>query len=311
MNAKERLKAVFEGKIPDKVPHFELVFQLPEAAFGKSWPTKDQMDKASPKERAYLLEEYYGIWERIVDRYDWSAIRLSTDLHGYFDGRVIPEGRKRFGNRVMIYDNNPWGTYWMPTGSDMMDFYVMLYEEPERAHERAVKKRDASIELAKRQIDQGVDFIVINSDYGYNQGPFISPEMFSEFVTPYLHVIVSRIHDFGSKAILHSDGDLRLILDQLVSTGIDGYQSVDPQGNMDIAVVKKKYGDRLILMGNVQASMLQEVDEPRIRESVDYCMKHGKPGGQYIFSTSNCVFAGMPLESYHIMLDEYEKLAYY
>jgi len=29
------------------------------------------------------------------------------------------------------------------------------------------------------------------------------------------------------------------------------------------------------------------------------------------FSTSNCIFQGMPLESYHIMLDEYHKLAWY
>ncbi|MEN6313947.1 MAG: uroporphyrinogen decarboxylase family protein, partial [Clostridiaceae bacterium] len=101
------------------------------------------------------------------------------------------------------------------------------------------------------------------------------------------------------------------ILDQLVSTGLDGYQSIDPQGHMDIAEVKKLYGDKLILMGNVQTSMLQETDEQKIRESVRYCMKHGKPEGKFIFSTSNCIFAGMPLESYHIMLDEYTKLASY
>jgi uroporphyrinogen decarboxylase len=115
----------------------------------------------------------------------------------------------------------------------------------------------------------------------------------------------------GVKAILHSDGDLRLILDQLVSTGLDGYQSIDPQGSMDIAEVKRQYGRQLILMGNVQTSLLQEVDELRIRHSVRYAMTHGKPGGRYIFSTSNCIFKGMPLESYHIMLDEYEKLAWY
>lgn len=135
--------------------------------------------------------------------------------------------------------------------------------------------------------------------------------MFAEFVTPYLSEVVDGIHRLGVKAILHSDGDLRQILPQLVSTELDGYQSVDPQGYMDIAEVKRVYGDRLILMGNVQASLLQEVDEHRIRESVRYCMTYGKPGGRYIFSTSNCIFKGMPLESYHIMLDEYNKLARY
>jgi uroporphyrinogen decarboxylase len=311
MIQKERLQKVFDGEIPDKVPHFELVFQLEKEAFGMTWPTKEQLDKASPKERDYLFEEYFEIWEKIIESYSWSAVQLHADYFGHFEGKIIPEGRKRFGNKVMIYDFNGMGTFWMPTGSEMVDFYVKFYEEPEKAHEEAKVKMKQSIELAKRQVDQGVDFICINSDYGYNDGPFISPGMFSEFVTPYLAEIVDKMHEYGAKVILHSDGDLRLILDQIVSTGLDGYQSIDPQGNMDIAEVKKQYGDRLILIGNVQTSLLQEVDEPLIRKSVDYCMTNGKPGGRYIFSTSNCIFAGMPLESYNIMLDEYEKKAYY
>jgi len=34
-------------------------------------------------------------------------------------------------------------------------------------------------------------------------------------------------------AMLHSDGDLNLIIDQLIESGIDGLQSIDPQGHMD------------------------------------------------------------------------------
>ncbi len=311
MTPRQRLQKVFDREIPDRVPHFELVFQLEQEAFGLSWPTPEEVGRASAAERETLLERTFTIWERIIDRYDWCAIALPADLCGHFDGEVIPRGRRRFGDRVMIYSFNGQGTFWMPSGEEMMDFVVKLFEEPERVHTEARTKMADSIELARRQVDQGVDFICINSDYGYNQGPFISPTMFAKFVTPYLEQIVARMHEFGTKAILHSDGDLRLVLDQLVSTGLDGYQSIDPQGHMDIAEVKHRYGDRLILMGNVQASLLQEVDEGRIRESVRYAMTHGKPGGGFIFSTSNCVFKGMPLESYHIMLDEYARHATY
>ena len=311
MNGRERLTAVFNGQIPDKVPHMELVFQLEEEAFQTQWPSLEDMAAASPKERERLLNHFLDIWEMIIDTYDWAGIQLPTNLHGYFEGQVIPLGQKRFGERVMIYDWNGQGTFWMLPGTEMMEFVVKLFERPEELHAEARQKRDESIALAKRQVDQGADFICINSDYGYNQGPFISPKMFAEFVTPYLAEIVTAIHQLGVKAILHSDGDLRLILEQLVSTGLDGYQSIDPQGFMDIAEVKRQYGHHLILMGNVQTSILQEVDDGPIRESVRYAMKHGKPGGRYIFSTSNCIFEGMPLESYHIMLDEYEKLAWY
>lgn len=311
MTGRERVEAVFKGTIPDKVPHFELVFQLPEIAFGKSWPTPEQLHRASSKERKFLLEEYLDISEMVIDRYHWDAIQLHSDLFGFFPGKVIPKAKKRFGDRVLIFDFNGDGTFWMPSGSEMEEYYVKFYEEPEKAHEEARRKMEQSIELARVQVDQGIDFICINSDYGYNDGPFISPVMFSEFVTPYLAEIVHKMHELGTRTILHSDGDLRSILDQLVSTGLDGYQSIDPQGHMDIAEVKKQYGKELVLMGNVQTSLLQQTDEQQIREFVRYSMTSAKPGGRYIFSTSNCIFAGMPLESYHIMLDEYEKLAWY
>jgi uroporphyrinogen decarboxylase len=63
------------------------------------------------------------------------------------------------------------------------------------------------------------------------------------------------------------------------------------------------------LMGNVACSMLQDINEEKIRESVQYCMTHGGIGKPYIFSTSNCIFEGMPPESYRIMLDEYHRMA--
>ena len=303
MTGRERMEAVFAGRIPDKVPHFELVFQIPELAFGKPWPDANRFDHSTEAGREAFMCANFEIWDLIIERYGWASIPISYTM--------AKAARDYFGSRAMIFDFNGMGTYWMPSGRDMVDFAVMIYEEPEKTHEQAKQKMRESIELAKKQIDAGVDFICINSDYGYNKGPFVSPDKFREIVTPYLTEIVGEIHRMGSIAILHSDGDLRLVLDQLVSTGLDGYQSIDPQGNMDIAAVKAQYGDRLILMGNVKTALLQYVDEPEIRAAVDYCMDAGKPGGRYIFSSSNCIFAGLPLESYHVMLDQYEKKAMY
>ena len=207
MNGRQRLAAVFDGRIPDRVPHMEMAFQLEEEAFQTSWPSKAEMDAATPAERERLLHRHLDICQRIIDTYNWAGIRLPTDLHGYFPDQVIPLGRRQFGDRAMIYDFNGHGTFWMQPGDKMMDFVIKLFERPEELHAEARQKCDASIALAHRQIDQGADFIIINSDYGYNRGPFISPTMFAEFITPYLTEIVGAIHRMGVKAILHSDGD--------------------------------------------------------------------------------------------------------
>ncbi len=312
MNGHERMQALFSRLPTDRIPHFEMVFQIPEEAFGRSWPTYEQMHAATDKERERYKEDFFSLWDLILDTYHWDAVHIPLDLHGYFRGSLLREGRDRFKGRAMVYDYNGNGTFWMPLGGEaMLDFTIKLYEEPEELHREAEQKLRDSIELAREQVGSGAEFIIINSDYAFNKGPFISPDRFDEVVIPYLARNVQAIHDLGVKAILHSDGDLRLILDHLVETGIDGYQSIDPQANMDIREVKRRYGDRLILMGNVMTSMLQDGTDEEIRASVRYCCESAKPGGGYIFSTSNCLFKGMPLRSYHIMLDEFEKYAQY
>ncbi len=310
MLERERLHCVMNGRIPDKVPHFELVFQIPEEAFGLSWPTREEVAAASPKERERAYERWFDINERIMERYKWAAIAAPLDFFGVRKG-MLADAKKRLGDRVMVYDWNGDGVFWLMDGDDMMDFSVRMYEQPEDVHRQAREKCEASKLLATRQVDQGADFICINSDFSFNVGPFISPAHFAEFVTPYLTEIVAHIHDLGVKAMLHSDGDLNLIIDQLIDSGIDGLQSIDPQGGMDIAEVKARYGDKLFLMGNVHTAKMQSANEDEIRGFVRYCMRHAKPGGGYILSTSNCIFKGMPLASYHIMLDEYEKHAWY
>ncbi|MBN1941885.1 MAG: hypothetical protein JW849_01195 [Phycisphaerae bacterium] len=38
-----------------------------------------------------------------------------------------------------------------------------------------------------------------------------------------------------------------------------------------------------------------------------HALKHGMPGGGYIFGTSNCIYTGMALKRYELMLDVWRK----
>ena len=74
---------------------------------------------------------------------------------------------------------------------------------------------------------------------------------------------------------------------------------------VDIAQIKAAYGDRICLIGNVNCALMQTGTDEEILESCRYAMEHGKPGGGYIFSTSNVIFEGMPRRSYDLMMDYY------
>jgi len=57
----------------------------------------------------------------------------------------------------------------------------------------------------------------------------------------------------------------------------------------------------------VQCNLLQDGPREAIRRSARYCLEHGSPGGGYIFSTSNTIFPGMPLENYEYMLEVFRE----
>jgi uroporphyrinogen decarboxylase len=139
------------------------------------------------------------------------------------------------------------------------------------------------------------------SDYAFNSGPFLSPDMFSEFITPYLKETISQIRKMGMYVIKHTDGNLMPVIDQIIDCNPHALHSIDPMAGMDIKVIKENYGDKICIIGNVHCAHMQTGTKEQIIESAKYAMKYGKPGGGFIFSTSNVVFKGMPLESYDMI----------
>ena len=292
---------VLAGETPDYPPHWELDFQLGPEMFGLAEPDWDSFDSESARKDAayrYRLE----LTSHLINECGWAA---ALPLNP-FDADDLAPTKRAFGEYALVPGFDGGGVFWMPRGEDMVDFAVRLFEDPWGLHEQARKKCENSKAKLRTMADTGADFFVLTYDFGYNNGPFVSPTHFREFCAPYLAEMAQAAHDLGKKAILHSDGCLNEILDQIHATGVDGYHSIDPQGHMDIRQVRETYPD-WILMGNVACSMLQDADEPRIRDSVRYCLRHGGVGKRYIFSTSNCVFKGMPVESYRVMLDEYRR----
>ena len=160
-----------------------------------------------------------------------------------------------------------------------------------------------AIEANKRQKEAGLDVALLCSDYCYNSGPFLSPAMFDEYITPFLTMICKAGREDGMYMIKHTDGNIMPIIDYLVEAGPHALHSIDPMAGVDIREVKRMYGDRVALCGNVHCAALQTGTDEEVRESAEYCLKYGGGGGGYIFATSNVPFRGMPWERYQFILD--------
>jgi uroporphyrinogen decarboxylase len=316
MTPREKFIAALERKqIKGLVPHFELVFFLTMEAFGKVHPSHryySQWDQMSEKERQLHRVDMADIYIKTAERYDHSAIFLHPNT-GRLDEilKQIDIIREKTGDRYFIMIHGD-ATFSIPDGEHMQDFAYRLADEPGKVKEEAENLVNNALDNAEKiRKHGGLDGFALCSDYCLNTGPFLSPSMFSEFVTPYLTKLTKGYRDMGFYVIKHTDGNIMPILDQLVESNPHALHSIDPQAGVDIAEVKRLIGDKVCLIGNVNCGLLQTGTEDEVRESVRYSLKNGMPGGGYIFSTSNCIYTGMALERYELMLDIWRKEGIY
>ena len=117
----------------------------------------------------------------------------------------------------------------------------------------------------------------------------------------------------GFYAIKHTDGNINPILDQIVDAGPDALHSIDPQGGMSLSDVRARYGDRICTIGNVNCGLLQTGTQEEADADVRRCLHEGMDDGKYgfVFSTSNCVYTGLPIERYERMMEIWENEGVY
>ena len=195
----------------------------------------------------------------------------------------------------------------LETIDDYMQFSIDLLEDPDKVHDMAKALCERGIRNAAGHLDAGCELLCMPCDSAFNGGPFMSPDHYAEFTIPYMKEIIDYIHGRGAKVIFHSDGYLMPILNQIIETGPDVIHSIDPMAGMDIAEVKELTYGKCALMGNVKCSALQDGKDEEIKESVEYALHHGMKGSGFIFSTSNCVFKGLPLKNYETMLEYFHE----
>ena len=310
MTGKERfLKALKREQFKGHVPHFELVFFLTMEVLGKVHPEHrnyHQWNQMSDIEQRLHLEDMADLYIDIARKYHHSAIFVHGNLGG-MDGkrRLLERIREKSGDEFFLMLHGDV-TVGVPNGDRMMEFSAMMYEEPEKI----IKMHEDNIanmtHVAETFAKWGglVDGFALCSDYCFNVNPFFPPDAFADLIAPYLAEIIKVYRDMGYYSIKHTDGNIMPILDQLVECRPDALHSLDPQGGIDLREVKRLVGDKVTLVGNVNCGLMQTGTDEECAADIRRSLRDGMDGGTgFIFSTSNCVYTGMPLARYEMLHD--------
>jgi len=316
MTPRERFIAALERRpLTGRVPHFELVFFPTMEAFGKVHPSHrsyHQWQQMGEEGRELHRRDIAGLHLAVAERFEHSAIFLHPNPNTEEELlRLVDLMREMSGDRYFLMAHGD-ATFGVPSGSTMSDFSYRLVDEPEKLKAEAEAGVRRMLERGERIARHGgLDGFALCSDYCFNTGPFLSPAQFGEFVTPYLAGLIRGYRDLGFRSIKHTDGNIMPILDQLVQARPDALHSLDPQGGVDIAEVKRLYGDEVCLIGNVNCGLMDTGTLAEVQESARYALRCGMPGGGYVFSTSNCVYTGMKLARYEAMLQVWREAGNY
>lgn len=305
MTPRERMITALERRVPDRVPTFELEFQLCPELLGRDFLREEELEGLTPGQVEQRLRDNARFIIKVYETLEHDAICLHY-LSGEHIARTAELIREESGDRFMILCHGD-GTLAIPDGDGMYELSYQLYEEPDALHETCRRMAQDAIRRNAYMLAHGVDGFILCSDYCFNQGPFMSPKMFSQFIAPYLKEIIADIRARGGYAIKHTDGNIMPIIDQLVACNPHALHSLDPMAGVDIRAVKQEYGDKVALCGNVHCAAMQTGTEQDVIASAEYCLKYAKPGGGYVFCTSNIPFRGLPLQRYQLVLDVWKK----
>ena len=245
---RERMIAALERRppLPGPVPHWELVFFPTMEAFGKVSSVHrnySQWLQMSERERELHRIDIAELAIAIAEKYEHNAISvLPAPWESQEFCRLAEKIRERSGDRYLLIAHAD-GTQAIPSGGDMEQFSYRLIDEPQKLKDESMRAIEQLLRDAVSWRAAGIEAVAMCSDYCMNAGPFLSPELFAEFVTPFLKLQVAELRKLGFYTIKHTDGNIMPIIDQLAECAPDALHSLDPQGGVDIAEVKKRYGE--------------------------------------------------------------------
>jgi len=333
MLSRERIMAALNLEEPDRVPITELSI-LPTiigAVTGQSATVEPTVlcyeklgmdmipavETSSPfasktSEKGTWVDEWGIIWkdEAGMSQYVGGALKTPEDVKNFLPPdpdlpervRAVEETIKRVKGKMAVVGVLP-GEKMSYLARGFFGFTVDMYRNPALAERLLDITAEYNVKLGRRMVDCGVDALAITGDIADKDGPLFSPSLVRKFFIPCLRRMVRGLKRENVPIVKHSDGNLNLILDDLVTTGIDALHSLEPIAGMKIKEVKEKYGHRICLIGNIDCSYTLCLKTPsETAQEVKECIKDASPGGGHILSSSNAFHSAVKIENVIAMI---------
>jgi len=218
--------------------------------------------------------------------------------------RRVKEILKEKGNDLAIFAP----VYGIPVATlgNMLEWFHTNPEELHRYYDNCTQN---VIATATKYVELGAEVIGLGGDLASDKGPMISPKHYHEFIMPQIRKQADALHELGAFVNNTSDGDMWSILDDfLLETHVDGFGEIDMAAGMDMARLKREYGDRICFMGNLDIRWTFTGGTPDdCRKAIIKCIQDGWGNGGHVICTSNIVHKDVKPENFLSAIDAYHE----
>ena len=326
MTSRERVLAALRREEPDRVPYCELWVDRPLADKLADWGGRD-VELTKLESNPYTVEEAKSLAESLAMDNIFYVLRAPV----FAETGVGADGRAFYGHgqitteadleRMVLPDPHDdalfaeaaafaeqKGDYaaWLVTRVGVFStiismglecFSIALHENRSLVERVLDRYTDWTVAVAERVSTLGFDVYVSTDDMAFKTAPFFSPQVFRELVLPRYRRVAQVL---TLPWIVHSDGNLLPFVDDLLTLGIAGLHP-NEKGAMDICAMKRDYGDRLCLLGNVDLDLLGRGTPDEVDAEVRGLIRDIAPGGGYIVTSGNSLASYLKPENCRAM----------
>ena len=360
MNSRDRIKAILNFEIPDRIG----IFDAPWPETVERWHKEGLPEGIYPDEYFdfdigyhIFLDVSFMLPEKIIEETDKYIIKRNADgvTEKYLKGRTVTPSSidfvlktekdwqkykdllkpnlKRFGiihwgelcksmgvsadsweeklkkykeakasNKFIFFTaQEPYEPSWFRYGQEK--FLMDMLDKPElikdmfTTHTQLVM--DSYDLLTKQGIE--VDGIFLGGDIAYKNGMMFSPKCYRELLFPYHKRLCDFFKSYHLPITYHTDGNLDQAIPFLLEAGITCIQPIEVKAGNDLLSLKKKYGDKLVLMGGIDVRKMEKKED--IEQEIKSKIPLVKENGGYIYHSDHSIPPSVSFENFKYLIE--------
>jgi len=137
----------------------------------------------------------------------------------------------------------------------MEEFFMLMAWKPQVAEAILARLCDLFYEYSKRYFEATagkLDIFFMGDDYGLQNGPMFSVEMFRRLVLPHIRRLFELAKSYGLLVMMHSCGSIRAFIPDLIDAGMDILDPVQVRAaGMQIEGLKRDFGKDIVFHGSI------------------------------------------------------------